>query len=108
MRPVATYRGRWRVRSTSCTDFCHALISFRPVAGKIRLVGPKRSSVSTLAIMSRDSLMMSFSSGHSKMGAIFFPTNLVGVATSSLAKKCKVCLMFFTPIAKRTRTQKGQ
>lgn len=75
-------------------------------------VGPKRGSVSTLAMISRDSLMTSLlllsSGNNSKMGAIFFPTSLVGVDTSSLAKKCKLCLMFFTPNAKRTRTQKGQ
>ena len=43
-----------------------------------------------------------------KMGAIFFPTSPVGVATSSLARKCSKCLTFLTPNARRTRTQNGQ
>ena len=35
------------------------------------------------------------------MGAIFFPTKLVGVAISSFAKKWIKCFTFFTPIANR-------
>lgn len=38
-------------------------MSLRPEAGRIWLVGPKRSSESILAIMSSDSIMMSLSSG---------------------------------------------
>lgn len=45
------------------TDFCHDLKSLRPVAGRSCPVVPKRSSESTLAMMSSDSPMMKSSSG---------------------------------------------
>ena len=45
------------------TDFCHVFMSLRPVAGRSCPVVPKRSSESTLAMMSRDSPMMKLSSG---------------------------------------------
>ena len=49
-----------------------------------------------------------FQFGLTKMGAIFFPTSLVGVAMSSFPKKLTLCLTFMMPSARRTRTQNGQ
>eukprot|EP00327_Prymnesium_parvum_P007312 CAMPEP_0182799910 /NCGR_PEP_ID=MMETSP0006_2-20121128/2130_1 /TAXON_ID=97485 /ORGANISM="Prymnesium parvum, Strain Texoma1" /LENGTH=52 /DNA_ID=CAMNT_0024925115 /DNA_START=209 /DNA_END=367 /DNA_ORIENTATION=- len=47
-------------------------------------------------------------SASTQMGAIFFPTNEVGVSTSSFAKNMSWCFLPIKPKARRTRTQNGQ